>query len=48
MARALFAPLGMAAALAPSAAAADAAPFKCGHIGGEFVFGQETNVNSLD
>ncbi len=48
MTRALFAPLGMAAVLALSAAAADAAPFKCGRIGGDFVFGQEANVNSLN
>ena len=25
-----------------------AAPFKCPHVGGHFVFGQEANVNSLD
>ncbi len=24
------------------------APFKCAHVGGHFVFGQEANVNSLD
>ncbi len=23
-------------------------PFKCPHVGGHFVFGQEANVNSLD
>jgi peptide/nickel transport system substrate-binding protein len=28
--------------------AARAAPFKCPHVGGDFVFGQEANVNSLD
>ncbi|MBV9976890.1 MAG: hypothetical protein JO105_16000, partial [Hyphomicrobiales bacterium] len=26
----------------------EAAPFKCPHTGGDFVFGQEANVNSLD
>ena len=25
-----------------------AAPFKCPHVGGDFTFGQEANVNSLD
>ncbi len=48
MARAMFAPLGVAAVLVLSVAAADAAPFRCGRIGGDFVFGQEANVNSLD
>jgi peptide/nickel transport system substrate-binding protein len=28
--------------------AANAAPFKCPHVGGNFVFGQEANINSLD
>ena len=27
---------------------ASAAPFKCPHVGGDFVFGQEANINSLD
>ena len=27
---------------------ASAAPFKCPHVGGNFVFGQEANINSLD
>src|SRR5271170_7339448 len=27
---------------------AAAAPFKCPHVGGDFTFGQEANVNSLD
>ena len=32
--------------LAASGAAAET--FKCPHVGGDFVFGQEANVNSLD
>src|SRR5450631_2838383 len=30
------------------AAAANAEPFKCPHVGGNFVFGQEANINTLD
>ncbi len=30
------------------AAAADAKPFECPHKGGDFVFGQEANINTLD
>ena len=46
-------PFGLAAAMAATAAAllagpASAAAFKCPHVGGDFVFGQEANVNSLD
>ncbi len=26
----------------------EAAPFKCPHVGGDFTFGQEANINSLD
>ena len=48
MARAIFTPLGLAAALALTATAADAAQFKCPRVGGDFIFGQEANVNSLD
>lgn len=51
--RASLAPFGLAASfalamgtLAPGAA--QAAAFKCPHVGGDFVFGQEANVNSLD
>ena len=36
------------AALAMSAVGASAEPFKCPRVGGDFVFGQEANVNSLD
>ena len=46
MARAILATFGVATALA--ALPAQAAPFKCPHVGGDFVFGQEANVNSLD
>ena len=28
--------------------AANAEPFKCPHIGGDLVFGQEANINTLD
>ena len=35
-------------AFALAASPAIAAPFKCPHTGGDFVFGQEANVNSLD
>src|SRR3984893_15736115 len=28
--------------------AADAKPFQCPHVGGDFVFGQEANINTLD
>src|ERR1044072_8969805 len=41
-------PIGLAAAFACSTGLASAAPFKCPNVGGEFVFGQEANVNSLD
>jgi peptide/nickel transport system substrate-binding protein len=44
--RGLLAAVGVAAAL--SAAPALAEPFKCPHAGGDFVFGQEANINSLD
>ncbi len=50
--RTRIAPFGLAAAfalVAPALAApAQAAPFTCPHVGGDFVFGQEANVNSLD
>ena len=48
MVRAKLAPIGLAAAFVCSTGLASAAPFKCPHVGGEFVFGQEANVNSLD
>ena len=40
--------LAATAALALSAAGVSAEPFKCPRVGGDFVFGQEANVNSLD
>src|ERR1700753_2329489 len=40
--------LGVLAALALAASSAMAEPFKCPHVGGNFVFGQEANINSLD
>lgn len=43
--------LGTAVALAGSTligSGALAAPFACPHVGGQFVFGQEANINSLD
>ena len=47
-----WAPYGLAAAVgfatALGSTSALAAPFKCGKVGGDFVFGQEANVNSLD
>ena len=30
------------------ASAAGAKPFKCPHVGGDLVFGQEANINTLD
>jgi len=40
--------LGLLAGMAAVVGTAQAAPFKCPHVGGDFVFGQEANVNSLD
>src|SRR4051794_11575612 len=48
MVRVKLAPIGLAAAFLCSTGVALAAPFKCPQTGGEFVFGQEANVNSLD
>ncbi len=47
MARYVLAGAGLAAVMACSTAA-QAAAFKCPKVGGDFVFGQEANVNSLD
>ena len=41
-------PLAVLAGLTLAASSAMAAPFKCPHVGGDFVFGQEANINSLD
>ena len=48
MARTILVPFGLAAALGCLAAPTQVAAFKCPHVGGDFVFGQESNVNSLD
>src|SRR3954462_574404 len=39
---------GLMASLAIGAAQVRAEPFKCPHVGGNFTFGQEANINSLD
>ena len=39
---------GLIAGLAFATGPASSAPFKCPHVGGDLVFGQEANVNSLD
>ena len=46
MASKLLVPLVLAAATCATPVLAE--PFKCPHTGGNFVFGQEANVNSLD
>ena len=48
MAHAVSARIGLAAAIACLSLPAAAAAFKCPKVGGDFVFGQEANVNSLD
>ena len=40
--------LAVLSAIVLTASSANAAQFKCPHVGGDFVFGQEANVNSLD
>src|SRR5690348_14099162 len=47
MRRAILTSFGLISGLALSGAAS-AEPFKCPHVGGDFVFGQEANINSLD
>ena len=44
----LVAPLALLVFTLSIATATQAAPFKCPHVGGDFVFGQETNINTLD
>src|ERR1700735_3444919 len=39
---------GVLAIAAFALGTARAEPFKCPHVGGDFVFGQETNINTLD
>ncbi|MGH7210608.1 MAG: ABC transporter substrate-binding protein, partial [Acetobacteraceae bacterium] len=46
MGRIVLAGLGLATGI--GLGVASAAPFKCPHVGGNFVFGQEANINSLD
>jgi peptide/nickel transport system substrate-binding protein len=48
MARRMRSTFGVLAGLTLAASTALAAPFKCPHVGGDFVFGQEANINSLD
>jgi len=48
MGRGMFSTIGVLAGLTLAAGTALAAPFKCPHVGGDFVFGQEANINSLD
>ena len=48
MAPSVLASMGLAATLGLIGAPALAAQFKCPHVGGDFTFGQEANVNSLD
>jgi peptide/nickel transport system substrate-binding protein len=48
MSRGFLAPLGLLAGIALSIVPARAEPFKCPHVGGNFVFGQEANINTLD
>ena len=40
--------IGLVAVIALCAASVRAEPFKCPHVGGTFVFGQEANINTLD
>ena len=44
----ILATLVAATSLSTFALPAAAEPFKCPKVGGDFVFGQEANVNSLD
>ncbi len=48
MDRRRFASIGVFAAVALSAVGARAEPFKCPHVGGDMVFGEEANFNTLD
>jgi peptide/nickel transport system substrate-binding protein len=48
MRRVISIAFGLMAGAAICAATAAAEPFRCPHVGGNFVFGQEANVNSLD
>jgi peptide/nickel transport system substrate-binding protein len=48
MGRGTVSAVGALVGLALTTGSAIAAPFKCPHTGGDFVFGQEANINSLD
>jgi peptide/nickel transport system substrate-binding protein len=48
MKRGRLVPFGLMVAIALSAGAVRAAPFKCPQVGGDFVFGQEGGASSLD
>jgi peptide/nickel transport system substrate-binding protein len=48
MTRSMLGAVTALAGLAFAASGAHAAPFKCPHVGGDFTFGQEANINSLD
>jgi peptide/nickel transport system substrate-binding protein len=48
MRRARLLSVGLLSSLAFGFAPAHAEPFKCPHVGGDFTFGQEANINSLD
>jgi peptide/nickel transport system substrate-binding protein len=48
MGRGMLGAVTALAGLALAASGAAAATFKCPHVGGDFVFGQEANINSLD
>jgi len=48
MRRNILTSVGLCAGLALGAAPALADTFKCPHVGGDFTFGQEANINSLD
>ena len=48
MRRGILASVGLLAVLALGAAPASADRFTCPHVGGDFTFGQEANINSLD
>src|SRR6476646_1746687 len=46
--RAILSTFAALAGLAAAGTPAFAEPFKCPHVGGNFTFGQEANINSLD
>ena len=46
--RAILTAFSALAGLAAAAVPGSAEPFKCPHVGGNFTFGQEANINSLD